>query len=98
MSGAGASISSFTGTFVGAVMGEATFIDRLFVGAGAGYGILNNPSGAAIEGRFGGYPIMSRSETGPRRKGLTVAGDVRAIFVDGATGTLIMGCIGYDAF
>lgn len=91
-------ITGFTGTFVGTVMAEATFLDRLFVGAGAGYGVLNNPSGIAIEGRFGGYPLMGRGPNGIRRKGLMIGGDVRAVFVDGATGTLLMGAIGYEAF
>jgi hypothetical protein len=94
----GVPISGFTGTFVGTVMAEATFIDRLFVGGGFGYGVLNNPSGIAIEGRIGGYPIMVRGANGIRRKGLMIGGDVRAVFVDGATGTLLMGCLGYEAF
>lgn len=96
--GGGVPISGFTGTFIGTVMAEATLIDRLFVGAGAGYGVLNNPSGVAIEGRLGGYPLMGRGPDGVRRKGLMIGGDVRAVFVDGATGTLLMGCIGYEAF
>lgn len=91
-------VSGFTGTLTGTVMAEATFFDLLFVGAGAGYGVLNNPSGPTIEGRFGVYPIVGRGSNGIRRKGLMVGGDIRAIFVDGATGTLLMGCIGYEAF
>jgi hypothetical protein len=91
-------VAGFTGTFVGTVMAEATFIDRLFVGGGLGYGVFNNPSGLAIEGRFGGYPLMGKSSTGPRRKGLMIGGDIRAVFLDGATGTMFMGCLGYEAF
>jgi hypothetical protein len=41
---------------------------------------------------------MGRSADGIRRKGLMVGVDVRSVFVDGATGVLIMGCIGYEAF
>lgn len=97
-SGANATVTGSTGTIVGTVMGEVTLVDRLFVGAGVGYGILNNPSGFAIEARAGGYPLMSKSENGPRRKGLMIGGDFRSIFVDGATGIMVMGCIGYEAF
>jgi hypothetical protein len=91
-------VSGATGTIVATVMGEITLIDRIFIAAGPGYGILNNPSGLAIEARAGGYPLMGKSDTGPRRKGLSLAVDFRSVFVSGATGTLIMGCIGYDAF
>jgi hypothetical protein len=97
-SAAGVPVSGGTGTAVGAVMGELTFIDRLFVGAGAGYGVLNNPSGATIEVRAGGYPLMGHGENGIRRKGLMLGGDFRSVFVTGATGTLLMACIGYEAF
>lgn len=54
--GGGARVSGSTGTFIGTVLGEATFFDRLFVGAGLGYGVFNNPSGFAIDLRAGGYP------------------------------------------
>jgi hypothetical protein len=94
----GVPISGGTGTFVGTALAEVTLIDRLFVAAGAGYGVLNNPSGFAIEARIGGYPLMVRSDKGPRRKGLMLGGTFRDVFVDGATGTLFMGCIGYEAF
>jgi hypothetical protein len=97
-SAAGVPISGGTGTFVGTALAEVTLIDRLFVAAGAGYGVLNNPSGFAIEARVGGYPLMVRGDKGPRRKGLMVGGTFRDVFVDGATGTLFMGCIGYEAF
>jgi hypothetical protein len=94
----GVPISGGTGTFIGTALAELTLIDRLFVAAGAGYGVLNNPSGLAFEARVGGYPIMVKSDKGPRRKGLMVGGTFRSVFVDGATGTLFMGCIGYEAF
>jgi hypothetical protein len=97
-SAGGTPVSGATGTFVATVRGEVTFIDRLFVGAGAGYGVLNNPSGLTIELRAGGYPLMGRSANGIRRKGLMLGVDFRSVFVSGATGTLIMGCLGYEAF
>ena len=91
-------VSGFTGTFVGTVMGEATFIDRFFAGAGIGYGVFNNPSGVAIDLRAGGYPLMGVAENGIRRKGLMLGVDFRTVFLDGATGVLFMGCVGYEAF
>jgi hypothetical protein len=97
-SGAGTPVSGATGTFVGTVMGEVTLIDRVFVGGGLGYGILNNPSGLTLEARAGGYPLMGKGADGIRRKGLMLGVDLRSVFVTGATGVLIMGCIGYEAF
>ena len=95
---AGASFSGGTGTFIGTVMAEATFIDQLFAGAGFGYGVLNNPSGPVIQLRAGGYPLMGRGDNGIRRKGLMLGLDFRMVFIDQATGMLIMGAIGYEAF
>jgi hypothetical protein len=95
---AGTPISGGTGTIVGTVLGEVTLVDRVFAGAGLGYGILNNPSGLALEARAGAYPLMGKGEDGIRRKGLMVGVDLRSVFISGATGVLIMGCIGYEAF
>jgi hypothetical protein len=95
---AGTPVSGSTGTFIGTVMGEVTLIDRVFVGGGFGYGVLNNPSGPTIDLRAGGYPLMSRSDKYARRKGLMLGVDFRSVFVSGATGILVMGAIGYEAF
>ena len=97
-SGGGATVSGGTGTFVGTIMGEATFLDRFFAGAGIGYGVFNNPSGFALDLRAGGYPLASRNENGGRRKGLMAGVDFRTVFLDGATGILFMGCLGYESF
>lgn len=94
----GVPISGGTGTFVVTAMAEGTFIDRIFVGAGGGYGVLNNPSGFTFEARAGGYPLMGKGKDGIRRKGLMIGGDFRSVFVSGATGILIMACVGYEAF
>jgi len=96
--GNGGIVSGGTGTFIGTVMGEATFNDRFFAGAGIGYGVLNNPSGFAIQARGGFYPLMGRGDDGVRRKGLMIGVDFRSVFVDGATGILVTGAIGYEAF
>jgi len=96
--GAGAKVSGFTGTFMGTVLGEATILDRFFVGGGLGYGVFNNPAGFAIDVRAGGYPLMGRSEQGPRRKGLMLGVDFRTVFLEGATGIHFTGCLGYEAF
>lgn len=94
----GALISGFTGTFAVAAMAEATILDRFFAGAGVGYGVLNNPSGFMFQARAGGYPLMGRAADSVRRKGLMLGLDVRTVFVDGGTGLLVMGAVGYEAF
>jgi hypothetical protein len=93
-----ASYSGFTGTIVGTIMGELTFMDRFFAGAGFGYGMFNNPSGFALDFKAGGYPLMGHGSNGIRRKGLMVGLDFRPVFLSGATGLLVMGCIGYESF
>ncbi len=94
----GIGITGFTGTFTAAGIAEVTLMDRFFAGAGVGYGVLNNPSGFMFQARVGGYPLMSRAINGIRRKGLMVGADLRTIFVNGATGILVLGSIGYEAF
>lgn len=94
----GLGITGTTGTFSIAAMGEATFIDRLFAGAGLGYGVLNNPSGPMFQARAGGYLLETRAEDGIRRKGLMAGVDLRTIFVNGATGVLVLASIGYEKF
>lgn len=94
----GLGITGTTGTFSIAAMGEATFIDRLFAGAGLGYGVLNNPSGPMFQARAGGYLLETRGEDGVRRKGLMAGVDLRTIFVNGATGVLVLASIGYEKF
>ena len=93
----GVGISGGTGTFSIAAMAEATLVDRFFAGAGFGYGVLNNPSGPMFQARAGGYLMSSRDE-GIRRKGLMLGVDMRAIFVDGATGYLVLGSVGWEKY
>jgi hypothetical protein len=97
-SGKGTSVTGFTGTFITTIMGELTFLDRFFAGAGFGYGVLNSPSGFALDFKAGGYPLMGHGENGIRRKGLMVGLDFRPVFITGATGILVMGCVGYESF
>jgi hypothetical protein len=96
--GSGNAVSGATGTFVVTVMGELTFLDRFFAGAGLGYGQFNNPSGLALDFKAGGYPLMGHGDNGIRRKGLMLGLDFRPVFLSGATGLLVMGCVGYEAF
>lgn len=93
----GVGVSGGTGTFSIAAMAEATLVDRFFGGVGFGYGVLNNPSGPMVQARAGGYLTSSRDE-GIRRKGLMLGVDMRAIFVDGATGYLVLGSIGWEKY
>ncbi len=92
--------SGATGNFATAVVGEYTFPMRVFVGAGAGYGVLNNPSGPLAELRAGYYPFKNSSKGKARR--LNVALDARWYFVDdagtGVTVTHIALSLGYDRF
>ena len=93
----GIGVTGGTGTFSIAAMAEATLKDRFFGGLGFGYGVLNNPSGPMFQARAGGYLTSTRDE-GVRRKGLMVGVDFRSIFVDGATGYLVLGSIGYEKY
>jgi len=81
------------------VVADATFLDRLFVGAGLGYTVYNNPGGITPILRVGGYPLMSRSEQKARRKGLMVGADLRITSLDGFK-TIVMPTfnVGYEAF
>ena len=92
--------SGATGNFATAVVGEYTFPMRLFVGAGGGYGVLNNPNGPLAELRAGYYPFKKTSAGKARR--LNVALDARWYFVDdagtGITVTHIALTLGYDRF
>jgi hypothetical protein len=87
-----------TGTFAEALMGEYTINDKIFVGGGAGYGVLNNPSGPLIAARAGYYPMMKRDEVEPRRRGLVISGDLREYFVDSITVTQLMFSVGYEKY
>lgn len=81
------------------VVADATFIDRLFVGAGLGYTVYNSPGGITPILRVGGYPLMSRSDVKARRKGLMVGADLRFTSLEGLK-TIVMPTfnIGYEAF
>lgn len=92
-----------TGGLVGVSFGgDYTLFDRLFFGAGLGYGVLNNPSGFELHVRAGGYPLMSKSTTRARRKGLMLGLDFRVHFVsqNNVDYTAIAPTfnIGYEAF
>jgi hypothetical protein len=91
-------VSGATGTAAATVLADFTFIDRIFVGAGAGYGLVNNPHGAAIHFRFGGYPLMKFSEIAPRRKGLMVGADLRTYFTQVGPVVQFMAAVGYEAY
>ncbi len=82
-----------------AVVADATFIDRFFVGAGIGYTVYNNPGGVTPILRVGGYPLMSRSEQKARRKGLMLGMDLRFTSLEGLK-TIVMPTfnLGYEAF
>jgi hypothetical protein len=82
-----------------ALVADATFIDRFFVGAGIGYTIYNSPSGITPLLRVGGYPLMSRSDVKARRKGLMLGMDLRFTSLEGLK-TIVMPTfnLGYEAF
>jgi hypothetical protein len=74
--------SGVTGNFAVAAMGEYTILNKVAIGAGGGYGILNNPSGPLAQARVAWYPLSSASTTSARRKGLMVGFDARFYFAD----------------
>jgi hypothetical protein len=86
------------GVFSTTALAEATLIDQIFVGAGGGFGIVNNPSGPVVHVRAGGYPLMGHGENGIRRKGLMLGADMRLYFISGFTVMQVMGGVGYEAF
>lgn len=96
--GPGNSAGGVTGNFASAVMGEYTLPMRIFVGAGAGYGVLNNPNGPLIAARAGYYPFKNTSAAKVRR--LNVALDTRFYMVGDPYGTVtqVSLSLGYDRF
>jgi hypothetical protein len=91
-----------TGTVSITAMADVTLLNRIFIGAGAGFGLVENPYGAVVAFRFGGYPVMRFSRFMPRRKGLMLGIDMRTYVLTSTTPTLpviqMMGAIGYEAF
>jgi hypothetical protein len=90
--------SSVIGLFSATAVVDFTLIDHIFVGAGAGYGVVNNPTGPTVHFRAGGYPLMGRGDNGIRRKGLMLGVDTRLYILDGATVMELSGGLGYEAF
>lgn len=91
--------SGVTSDFATALMAERSLPARTFVAAGAGYGVLNNPSGPLGQVRIGWYPMDSALGVVSRR--LNVALDARWYFADSMTvGTVtqVAATIGYDRF
>ena len=87
-----------TGNLAGAIVGEYMMPFRAFVGAGAGYGVLNNPNGPLVEARAGYYPFKASLNGKSRR--LNVALDARWYMVGEPYGTItqISLSLGYDRF
>lgn len=98
--GAGAigSVSGPTGSAAATVMVDFTFIDRIFVGAGGGFGVVNAPYGAVAQLRFGGYPVFKLAPDRPRRKGLMVGADTRFYFTQVGPVLELIASVGYEAF
>ncbi|HEY5933921.1 MAG TPA: hypothetical protein VIU61_04785 [Kofleriaceae bacterium] len=94
------SVTGSTGNFAAAAIGEYTLPMRLFFGGGAGYGILNNPSGPLVAARAGYYPFEA-SSTGKSRR-WNIALDMRLYFVkegpESVTMKHIAVTLGYDRF
>lgn len=89
-----------TGGLVGAsAVVDFTFIDRMFVGGGVGYAVLNSPSGVELHLRAGGYPLMKKYDDRARRKGLMVGLDFRIHLIDGVDPIVSpILSVGYEAF
>ena len=99
-SGGVGGITGYTGNFCETLMVERMLLDRFFVGAGGGYGVLNNPSGPVLQVRLGGYPLMTTDANEARRRGLLIGVDYRAYFAGELIGTVsqISVAIGYEKF
>jgi hypothetical protein len=98
----GSGVVGLTGTAGASLIVDFTFLDRLVVAVGGGYGILNNPHGPEIHVRLGGYPAMGFGENGYSRHGLVLAVDGRTFFLFSGPEVVpvmqVMGTIGYAAF
>lgn len=92
------SLSTFIGVFSTTAVVDVTLIDQIYVGAGGGFGVVNNPTGPALHFRAGGYPLMGYGENGIRRKGLMVGADMRMYLLSGITVMELTGGVGYEAF
>ena len=97
-----ASASTVIGLFSATAVADVTLIDHIFVGAGGGFGVVNNPTGPVAHFRAGAYPLMGHGANGIRRKGLVLSLDTRLYFLSQAgVSTTVMelsGGIGYEAF
>jgi hypothetical protein len=89
-----------TGPLLGVSAGaDFTFLDRLFAGAGVGYAVFNSQAGPELHFRLGGYPLMKRNATKPRRHGLMLGTDFRIHFIQGGyTFFAPTFSLGYEAF
>jgi hypothetical protein len=92
----GMSEAGVTGTMAAALVGEYRLPMNLFVGAGAGYGVLNHPNGPLVEARVGYYPLKM-SATGKVRR-LNVALDYRVFMANQGYGNVnhVALSLGYD--
>lgn len=90
--------STFIGVFSTTAVVDVTLIDQIYVGAGGGFGVVNNPTGPTLHFRAGGYPLMGYGENGIRRKGLMVGADMRMYLLSGITVMELTGGVGYEAF
>jgi hypothetical protein len=91
------------GVFAATADVDFTFVNHFYVGAGGGFGIVNNPSGPVLHFRIGGYPLVGRGPNGIRRRGLQIGADIRNYFTSGGLGGLgtvteFTGGIGFDFF
>lgn len=91
-------ILGMTGTTALTAVADVTLRDRVSIGAGFGWGVLNNPSGPTLHIRAAAYPLVGRDPGTPRRRGLALGFDLRTVFADGVTGTLFLGTIGFERF
>jgi hypothetical protein len=77
---------------------DFTFLDQIFVGAGGGFAVLNNPIAGELHIRAGGYPAFGFGEDGIRRKGFSIAADLRVFFLQGFVLLSPTLSLGYEAF
>jgi hypothetical protein len=93
-----AGATGVTGTVGSDVIVDFTFLDQIFVGAGAGAGIIGSLVAEQAHLRVGGYPVVARGLNGIRRKGLMIGADLSVHFTSGAVIMQPMVSIGYEAF
>ncbi len=77
---------------------DYTFGERAFAAGGIGVARFDEPIGATLHLRGGGYPLVGHGQDGIRRLGLMVAGELRLFVVSETVVVSPTVSVGFEAF